>query len=234
MLDPSEGDGTSPPAFDALAELRNHQLDADAKVTRALELGLDRFAFTTELAAWWIRRIRQQGLAAYVRLLAVGPQEGVGLPIVGPEFVPGTPEVLELAVQGWASASLAIHGICQVRGIDYLHVLQPTLHDPGSKPLTPQEIETSACSPAWKHGAEQGYPMLRVAGKQLAEAGVAFFDASRVFEDVSEPLYFDACHFVREGQELLARAIASDYLARLGPDGPERPRAAIHASHSER
>ena len=221
--------GTSGPAFDAMSQLRHYEIDAAEQVERALELGLHRYALTTELAAWWIRRARAKGLRAYERLATAHTEVETELPIFGPEFEPKTPKVLELCVEGWANASFSIQGMCAARGIDYLHVLQPTLHDPGSKPLTQAEIDSSGCTQAWQNGAEMGYPMLRASGRLLAERGVWFFDASMVFEDVRETLYFDACHFVPEGQEILARAIARDYLARLPEEGPGQPQRSIGA-----
>ena len=43
--------------------------------------------------------------------------------------------------------------------------------------------------------------------------GIEFLDASRVFQDVEETLYYDPCHFNEEGNLILAEAIAPAFLA---------------------
>ena len=79
------------------------------------------------------------------------------VPVVPVADVTGSPEILDgrvktlhpkvaggvLAIRSNDEhmASLAEHHLCEPRGILYLHVLQPTLHDPGSKPITPEEQE---------------------------------------------------------------------------------------------
>jgi hypothetical protein len=94
----------------------------------------------------------------------------------------------------------------------YLHVLQPTLHDQGSKPLTPQEIAGDNAHESWKEACRQGYPLLRAAGERLKAMHVNFLDASMLFKDVQESLYFDACHFRVAGNVMLAELIAPEFL----------------------
>jgi hypothetical protein len=53
---------------------------------------------------------------------------------------------------------------------------------------------------------------MRELGTGLRELGVAFVDASMVFRDVAETLYYDPCHFSPEGNERLARLVASAFL----------------------
>ncbi|MEO0653147.1 MAG: hypothetical protein AAFZ65_20895 [Planctomycetota bacterium] len=62
---------------------------------------------------------------------------------------------------------------------------------------------------AWLRGVVEGYPRLREAGAALAAEGIAFFDASRVFAEVQETLYFDSCHFDARGNQILAQAIGA-------------------------
>jgi len=138
--------------------------------------------------------------------------------LFGPPPPAGLDATLGLVVQAWMEASRDMQAICDELGVEYVHALQPTLHDVGSKPLTPQEIRTGKASPAWVEGAGRGYPMLRAAGARLREEGVNFVDTSLAFEHVEDPLYFDACHFTQQGQELLADRIAAVFLAQLPGD----------------
>jgi hypothetical protein len=66
-------------------------------------------------------------------------------------------------------------------------------------------------------GVRLGYPKLRAAGAELAAQGVPFLDASHVFADVQDTLYYDACHFDKRGNGLLAELLAPALLAAL-PD----------------
>src|SRR5690606_30828242 len=104
----------------------------------------------------------------------------------------------------------SLAAICADRDIPYIHVLQPTLHDAGSKPLTAGEVATGAAVRHWREGTRAGYPLLRAAGEELAARGVHFYDASRIFADVEETLYYDACHFNERGSSLLVDALTAD------------------------
>ena len=57
--------------------------------------------------------------------------------------------------------------------------------------------------------------MLRKAGAGLRQRGVPFVDCSMVFENVTRPLYYDACHFTRGGNVRLAEAIAPAFLEHM-------------------
>ena len=128
--------------------------------------------------------------------------------IAGPPFDASFESALELAVRNWRESSRSMHAICSARGIAYLHVLHPTLHDAGSKPLTAREIETGAAPPTWVRAIEEGYPLLRREGARLAQEGVAFHDASRIFAGDETPRYVDACHVNPASSVLLARDAA--------------------------
>jgi hypothetical protein len=58
-------------------------------------------------------------------------------------------------------------------------------------------------------GVAKGYPALVKRTEDLRLAGVAFFDLRMLFKDVTHQLYIDdCCHLNREGNIMLARAIA--------------------------
>ncbi len=136
-------------------------------------------------------------------------------PLLGPRFEGEGPEAIELAVELWREASQDIAALCARRGIAYLHVLQPTLHDPGAKRVSEDEIRTGGAAFEWIQGVRQGYPRLRAAGEALRAQGFPFWDASRLFAEVEETLYYDACHFNRKGNQILAMAVADAFLGSL-------------------
>lgn len=129
---------------------------------------------------------------------------------------------LDACVRVWLESSRALDGVCRARGIAYLHVLQPTLHDAGSKVLTSSETRDGTAQPAWIEAVQRGYPELRRRGQELRALGVAFCDLSRVFADEPETLYYDACHFHVRGHEILAAAVGAAFLDHL-PAGAAAP-----------
>ncbi len=149
----------------------------------------------------------------YDRIIAGGwlRKEGVQ----GPEFDRAEPAVIESIVRAWSEGSRSIDAMCRTRGIRYLHVLQPTLHDAGAKIVTDEERRTGAASDAWRRGVELGYPRLREEAERLAADGVDVADLSRLFADVDETIYFDSCHFGGIGHDLFGAAIAERLLAGL-------------------
>ncbi|MEO0650513.1 MAG: hypothetical protein AAFZ65_07545 [Planctomycetota bacterium] len=118
------------------------------------------------------------------------------------------PEDLQPAIENWLNGSRSLAGLCSAHGIAYVHVLQPTLHVAGAKPMSDQERRQCTIGPRYRFGVEVGYPLLREAGATLREEGIAFLDATDVFADVEETLYYDNCHFGAEGNRILAEAIA--------------------------
>jgi hypothetical protein len=146
--------------------------------------------------------------SAIDELLASLSQGGDGVERMSPSFDGREGPLLVECTSIWQKSSISLHGICESHGIPYLHVLQPTLHDEGSKIATAEELETGKTKDIWERSARLGYPLLRAAGLELVERGIAFHDSSLVFRDVEETLYVDACHFGQTGNELLAEDIA--------------------------
>jgi hypothetical protein len=149
--------------------------------------------------------------AAYEkRLLAATADRG----LTGPPFERDE-NALAISVEGWAQSSLCIQAICNARGIPYLHVLQPTLHDEGAKPATAEEKKLGEGKASWVEGVRIGYPLLRARGEKLRQEGVNFVDASRLFADVHETFYYDVCHFGKVGNDMLAQFVARAFLESL-------------------
>ena len=135
----------------------------------------------------------------------------------GPPFTGTEDEILERCAATWFQCSRALDALCARMGTRYLHVLQPTFGDAGSKPLTEKEKAIRFPTPAWEKGSREGYPLLREGGRKLAQDGIAFVDASRVFEHVEEDLYFDACHYVARGNEILSGTVAQAFRDQVLP-----------------
>jgi hypothetical protein len=105
-----------------------------------------------------------------------------------------------------ATAGFKQH-LCEPRGILYLHVIQPTLHDPGSKLITPAEREKGIGTEGMDPDVVKGYEMMRARVEELKGAGVTVLDATRIFADNAETLYYDNCHVGRKVNAILAEHI---------------------------
>ncbi|MEM7307385.1 MAG: hypothetical protein AAF682_11980 [Planctomycetota bacterium] len=201
---------SNPTLLGGLLEIQREEERGVRIAAQAERYALHRSAITGWVTLRRLKRVRAAWGAAGARYAALLRDEGTEL-MDGPEL-PAPAEVAARSARIWAESSRSLHAICADRGIHYLHALQPTLHDEGSKPLTPDEIATGAATPAWVEGVQLGYPLLRKAGARLREQGVAFYDTSVVFAATEETIYHDACHFESAGNRLLARAIAEAFL----------------------
>lgn len=108
----------------------------------------------------------------------------------------------------WFESSLAMHQPCSARGIRYVHALQPTLHDEGSKTLTDEERRKGVGEKGFQTAVLQGYPLLRKGIAELHGLGVEVLDLSSAFKDVEETVYYDNCHFGTLGCRTLANRLA--------------------------
>jgi hypothetical protein len=207
--------GSSEELIELWIELRQRKRE----LVRATELALGwpcfESALVGRLALRWVRSRESrwsEANASYLEQLAGGR---IPPSLLGPPFE-GTPEeALHEVAASWMECSRLIEALCSSLGIAYLHVLQPTLFDPGSKPASAEELAILSNPPGWVVGVEQGYPALRRLGERLVKEGIAFLDASRLFADVAETLYYDECHFGEEGNRRLAEAIGPALLEAL-------------------
>lgn len=204
------------PGNEHLARVRELRAEAAALVRRARHWHLTWSAVLGELVTRRFEAIRRDWIEAQEDYLESTSGAELNFAIRGLAFDAKRDTVMDAAVRAWSRSVEILQAICDARGIPFLDVLQPTLHDAGSKPVTEQELATGTASEAWLEAVEQGYPLLREEGRRLAERGVSFSDASRVFADVEEPLYTDACHFGQRGNELLAEHVARAFLEVVG------------------
>jgi hypothetical protein len=138
------------------------------------------------------------------------------------QATPATPgrdaDVASDIAELWTGASLLMDHMVEARGGAYFHVLQPNQYFT-TRRFAPGEaaIALNDASP-YKPLVEDGYPALAAAAQTLTDAGVAFFDATRIFDGVGTPVYMDdCCHYSATGNQLLADFIASAIRATPGP-----------------
>lgn len=214
--------------LDALLDMRAAERRAQRAGDLSMRFGLANSAVLGKFALALQQRMRQKWVAAYerrdlrlARLATEGRGAVLGPPRTGRESTRASATLqsdagdtwrdeLDRIVRGWFEASRSMAALCDARGIAYLHVLQPTLHDRGSKVLTEIERVNGAVDETWVDATELGYPKLREAGRRLAQIGVPFLDASQVFRDVRETLYYDHCHFGDDGNRILAERIVPE------------------------
>ena len=143
-------------------------------------------------------------------------------------------ELLREAAKVWYRGSVALARLAALAAADYYHFLQPNQYVPGSKPLSPEELD-SAYAPLGPHVvAARGYPLLRSLNQDLQSQGVNYFDLTGIFVDHPETLYInDCCHLNVRGNELLAAAMVQRLepaLLRLGGDSPDKPVSPLAAA----
>ena len=128
-----------------------------------------------------------------------------------PESFESNAEIYDRCIGLWSRSSVALHQLCEARGIRYHHFLQPNQYLPGSKPIGPEESEIAVLETSPNCTAVRAcFPKMQAEGIKLREKGVRFTDLTRVFADHPEPIYADTCcHVVEAGDILMARAIAA-------------------------
>jgi len=193
-----------------------------ANQDRALEFG-EKLCGSRWLASCFVGQmciahfesLRAEYVAAYEKLhdyIASRPKDAE---LKGPRFSSDEDVAARGIIRVWEESSLCMNGICAQHGIAYLHVMQPTLCDDGSKTPSAKELAASDAEKSWIEGVKKLYSPLRAAGKRLQQRGVAFFDATGIFRDEHEDLYVDVCHLNQHGNELMAEAIAGPALDAL-------------------
>jgi hypothetical protein len=134
----------------------------------------------------------------------------------GAEYASRRDLYMDIAVH-WGRSSVLLNNMMAAQDGFYFHFLQPNQYVVGSKLLTAQESEV-AINPAsrFREPVEIGYPYLRSIGESLRNAGVWFEDLTAAFADVHQQIYIDkCCHVNKEGNAILAKAIATAVATRL-------------------
>ena len=111
----------------------------------------------------------------------------------------------------WAISSMQLAKLCHSNNISYFHFLQPNQYVLRSKIISNEEKKVAYLE---KNNLScecirRGYPKLIKRGKQLIKNGVVFTDATMIFSDTKETLYYDRqCHFNKKGNKILAKKIS--------------------------
>ena len=206
-------------ALPELEQKRRKLLSVRDRARRFGETVLDLGLYRSSVVGWFSKRLlgnwrdKCKNLDSnYIRaLLDKGDSDILRGPTLGRKHE----SKWDAIVTNWVESSRSLNAMCTDRGVYYVHVLQPTLHDEGSKPLSEEELASSRVTKSWSEGARKGYPLLREASARLVESGTVFVDASDVFQGVTDTLYFDSCHFDKAGNDHLAERIAKEFLAQL-------------------
>jgi hypothetical protein len=202
-----------PKILEDLYEVRRSQTIAGAYAEWLLRSGWWRSSFLGHVGILRLEALQRRYVGAFQRYSTGLKNRPQDLSVKGPRFASDEASTARALLRAWEESSVTMQGLCAARGILYLHVLQPALPDPGTKPLTPSEIlHGQAALPSWIEGVHRLYPRMRVAGVRLAERGIAFHDATGVFRDHPEDVYTDVCHFGERGNEILADSIAAALL----------------------
>ncbi len=127
----------------------------------------------------------------------------------GAPFVKEDAAIIELSANMWQQCSTSIHSMCSVRGIYYLHAMQPSLADAGSKPMTQRETAAlEAGGRHWKVGVTLGYAAARARFDAIQDAGVHFLDLTGLFRDETRDIFVDPVHFNRIGSNAISAAVS--------------------------
>lgn len=204
-----------PEVLELVSRTRECQREIESWSRRALDWGLERSAVLGPFVLAHLSSLRNERTQLFQRYWKTLRDPAVQRVISGPHCPADLEDPIATSVRNWVESSRTIDALCRARSIPYLHVLQPTLHDPGAKPATEEELREGKTMREWMDGVQRGYPLLRAEGEELAAGGESFFDASRIFADIQETLYYDVCHFNERGNLLLADAMAAAFLAAL-------------------
>jgi hypothetical protein len=200
--------------MDTLLDIRMMQREIESIATFALRY---RIYASSLLGRLTLQRLTWRGARAverrneYVARLASDPATTMR----GPRVEGKPANAFDAAVRTWKESSRSLQALCGARSIYYLHVLQPTLHDVGSKTPTESERAEQGRYSQFSEGVHALYPRFKTAGEELRVEGVNFHDGSMTFAAVSEQIYYDHCHFDRLGNEMLGGRIADAFLAGL-------------------
>jgi hypothetical protein len=200
--------------LELFADLRASQTAERAFAQSALNRGVAHSAILGTMAQGRLAKLQSESMVMQKRFIERLSGQSSSIIVHGPSF-DGTPEAAaEDAVRSWYECSLAISAVCRAHGIIYVHALQPTLLEPGTKPATEEELASAKAADSWVTGVRLAYPKMREAGARLRANGVDFVDATGVFRDIHTSLYVDVCHFAPQGcwplADVVTRALLDD------------------------
>lgn len=110
----------------------------------------------------------------------------------------------------WAKSSIVIKKVLSPNNVLYFHFLQPNQYYKTKRVFSEEEkkIAFSNDTPYAK-SVEIGYPALFTKIKNLHKNNINFFDATKVLDEVKEPVYVDnCCHYNPVGERTFANYVA--------------------------
>ena len=118
-------------------------------------------------------------------------------------------DIYTYIAETWRNSSVLMHGIAKSQSdMHYLHVLQPNQWYRKSGKYIPRSKDH-----IYKKYIEPvnfGYNAFLKQEKNLVVAGVDFFDATKIFSDLSHQNFIDdCCHYTEKGNNILMKAIAN-------------------------
>ncbi len=185
------------------------QQEATDLALAALRQGHVRSALLTRQTLSRLRHLRAEwaaGQELVVEARAERNQTGASAGFGG---VASRKLALDHGIRTWYESSLGMHDLCSPKGIRYLHWLQPTLHDAGSKPIHPAEQVNGIGEKGMNQEVVLGYPLLRERLGELRGRGVEALDTSDAFQNETRRIYRDSCHLTSDGNRLLLERVAA-------------------------
>jgi len=126
--------------------------------------------------------------------------------------------------------------VCRSSGRPFFQFLQPNQYVRGAKPLSEEEQTAFTAKEGWFDVVTPAYERLEITTSRLRAAGIESHSLARVFADVPDTLYADACcHLNERGVALLAAAMGDRIAAsRSFAAIPRRPSQAASFANAAR
>jgi hypothetical protein len=214
--------------YQALAALTDGGISgARLKGLRALHLR--RTASQCALAQCWLAK------TLWADVLSSGVSEALrhepAEPLVMIEKRPGAAPAddgpfLERLADSWEGASLGMKLMTESFGGLYIGVLQPNQYFRTKREFGDEEKSVAfLAGHPYAEKLQRGYESLRARGSLLSGKGLRFFDATSVFDDISEPVYRDnCCHFNARGEAAFANFLAEAVATVVEKNRPQKCR----------
>lgn len=123
------------------------------------------------------------------------------------------PEDKHYRLHLWDKYLKKLGELASQKQIPLVVIFQPNLHDQGSKPLSPQEVEwVNSISSSGRKSSEYKYAVDYFLNKNYS----FFYDYTQLYSDKKETLYMDSCcHVNTEGRKLFVEKLISDFASAI-------------------
>ena len=216
---------SGPAESDATLDLLIGMRQAKQRMGSALAASLRWRLYYSAAATFVVDSIVDRSRARYVGLAEQIAQTDAGeelsLAFRGPPLPDDFESGLEEIVDIWVESSISLNGMCRARGIPFITSCSPP--STTGAPSRPPGRARQHRDPAGMAGGRGPRLPAPARGERLLAAGVPFFDASLLFEDVDKTLYYDCCHVVASGSRILGRYCANRALEVMPAELPAAP-----------